>query len=417
MITVLRQKAFGRLWLSYTASAVATGLLPTALILAILDRHNGFTALGLVLGARTLGFLIGALPAGVIADRYPRAKALACSSLLRAAGAAAVALLLDLPTIALCAAVFLAGAGEGVFRSAYQALVGELVAEEHRHEANAATTLSLRVCLVAGPTAAVALHSGLGRTTSLLIAAALWLVSTALVAPLARGDRKPPETNETSRNALADFGHGLREARRHRWFLAGLAALIFWLALGEAAKYLMLPIIARDRFGGDWLIGAALGAYSLGAVGAAVLMSRWRPRRPGIPAMIMLGSYGLVPLSLAFAHHSWIIIACCAVGGAGIEIFNIPWFTAIQREVPQHLQARVSALDFLVSYGMSPLGLALLPAIIADVGGTTTLTVCGLLVIAAALLTLLVPGMATFTDPHHPKAPHTTPTPQAAEQK
>ncbi|MBM7774005.1 MFS family permease [Actinokineospora baliensis] len=403
MITVLRQRAFRRLWLSHTASAAATGLMPTALILAVLDRHDGFTALGLVLGARTLGFLLGALPAGVIADRYPRAKTLACSSLLRAAGTAAVALLLDLPTIALCAAVFLAGAGEGVFRSAYQALVGELVAEEHRHSANAATTLSLRICLVAGPTIAVMAHSSLGATASLLIAAGLWLVSAVL--PDRRG-AAPQDTGRT--NAFVDFGEGLREARKHRWFLAGLVALVVWLALGEAAKYLMLPIIGQERFGGDWLIGAALGAYSFGAAGGAVLMSRWRPRRPGVPAMIMLGSYGLVPLALAFAHHSWIIIACCAIGGAGIEIFNIPWFTAIQREVPQHLQARISALDFLVSYGMSPLGLALLPAAIDAAGGTLVLTVCGVVVIVAALLTLLVPGMATFTDPRQPDpAKHT----------
>jgi hypothetical protein len=115
--------------------------------------------------------------------------------------------------------------------------------------------------------------------------------------------------------------------------------------------------------------------------------------------MIMLGSYGLVPISLAYASQSWIIIAACTIGGMGIEIFNIPWFTAIQREIPTRLQARISSLDFLVSYGMSPVGFAIIPIMVHAAGAQTVLTVAGLLVIGAALLTLLVPGMTEFTDP------------------
>ncbi|WP_380151610.1 MFS transporter [Kibdelosporangium philippinense] len=408
MITTLRQPVVLRLWLAHTASAIATGMLPTALTLAVLDRHDGFTVLGLVLGTRTLGFVAGSLPAGVIADRYPRAAVLALSSVIRAAGAAIVAIFVDLPIVAPCTAVFLAGAGEGLFRSAYQALIGELVAERHRQAANAATTLSLRVCLVGGPTAAVGLYAASGRTTSLLLAAGLWLLAAALATRI--GGARPDPTR-TPRGVVAEFAEGLAEARRHRWFLAGLGALAVWLALGEAAKYLMLPVIGRERFGGDWLIAASLGAYSAGAIVGALLMSRWRPRRPGIPAMIMLGSYGLVPLTLAHAQHAWVIIACCAVGGTGIEIFNIPWFTAIQREVPQHLQARVSSVDFLVSYGISPLGLAALPAVIDAAGGPVVLTTCGVLVIAAAVVTLAVPGMTTFTDRRASTACGPAPTP------
>jgi MFS family permease len=397
-LTVLRHRAFGRLWVSYSASAAATGIMPTALTLAILDRADGFTALGLVLGARVLGFVIGALPAGVIADRYPRTVVLAVASAARALGTLAVGALVDLPVVVLCASVFLAGAGEGVFRSAYQALVADLVPEDQRQAANAATTLSLRIWLVGGPGLAVVLYSEFGRVVSLLVAAALWLGSAALAF-------RVPTTSQIAlpakATAFADFRAGLVEATRHRWFLAGLAALVVWLALGESAKYLMLPVVSRERFGGNALIGIALGAYSVGAVVGALLMARWKPRHPGIPAMILLGSYGLVPLSLAYATQSWTIIACCAIGGFGIEVFNIPWFTAIQREIPPHLQARISSLDFLVSYGMSPVGLAVLPGIIQAFGAVPVLTACGLLVIVSSLLTLLIPGMREFSHPQN----------------
>jgi hypothetical protein len=206
---------------------------------------------------------------------------------------------------------------------------------------------------------------------------------------------------DAATGVLTEFRQGLDEARRHRWFLAGLAALVAWLALGEAAKYVMLPVVSRERFGSTALIGLALGAYSAGAVAGALLMSRWRPRRVGIPAMIMLGSYGLVPLSLAYASHRWVIVAACAVGGVGIEVFNIPWFTAIQREVPGHLRARISSLDFLVSYGLSPVGFALIPPVVDAVGARSVLTAAGLLVMGSALAALLVPGMTAFSDPRN----------------
>lgn len=140
-------------------------------------------------------------------------------------------------------------------------------------------------------------------------------------------------------------------------------------------------------------------------------MSHWRPRRTGIPAMTMLAAYGLTPLALAHAHAAWPIVAACAIGGLGIEIFNIPWFTAIQRQIPPHLQARISSLDFLVSYGMAPIGLAIMPLAISHLGATTVLTGCGLLTLATAA-TLSVPGMAYFRDPAS-TTPQQAPVPSA----
>ncbi|MFI0367531.1 MFS transporter [Actinomadura sp. 1N219] len=403
MLALLRERPFRRLWLSYSASAAATGMMPTALTLAVLDGPHGLSALGLVLGARTLGFVAGSLPGGVIADRYPRTRVLAVSSAVRGGATAVVGLAAGLPILVVCVAIGFAGAGEGTFRSAYQALVADHIGKDRLQEANAATTLSLRIWLVGGPTAAVALYAEFGRGVSLTAAAVLWFGSALLAAAVpVKGSAAPRPDAGTG--MLTEFRQGLDEARRHRWFLAGLAALIAWLALGEAAKYVMLPVVSQERFGSTALIGLALGAYSAGAIAGAMLMSRWRPRRVGIPAMIMLGSYGLVPLSLAYASHSWVIIAACAIGGIGIEVFNIPWFTAIQREVPGHMQARISSLDFLVSYGMSPVGFALIPPMVDAAGAQSVLTTAGLLVMGSALAALLVPGMSVFSDPRNKKA-------------
>ncbi|GAA4601503.1 MFS family permease [Actinoplanes octamycinicus] len=396
MLTVLRDPGFLRLSASYAASASASALLPTALTLAVIDQLGGVRALGLVLGARTLGFIAGVLPAGVIADRLPRHRVMAWASGIRAVATVVTLAFFHLPVAFVCASVFFVGAGEGVFRTAYQALVGERVPEPDRPAANAVTTVVMRVTLVVGPGLATLLYTQLSLVVCLLAGAVLW-AGSALLAVVVRG--APRTAARPGAGAATEFRVGLAEARRHRWFLAGLAALAVWLTLAYSVQQLQLPVVSAARFGGYALVGAVLGAYSVGAILGAVLMARWQPRQLGLVAFLGLGLYGLVPISLALSSTPVLIAAAYLVGGIGIEVFNVPWFTAIQREVPTDKLARVSALDFLVSYGMSPIGLVLLPVAGDAWGAGVTLVLAGGATTLACLAALLVPGARRFHDP------------------
>ena len=403
MLALLRHPAFRSIWISYTASSAATAILPTALTLYVLDTRGAVTTLGLVLGARTVGFLLGALLGGVVVDQSPRRLALAGSSGLRG-----VATLAAIPAFAtsiwvICVCVLLAGVGEGVFRSAYQAVMAEVVGDQDRQAANAATTLSLRMCLTAVPLATTLSYAWLGGGATLALAGLLWLGSSAIVVTLKLRAEAARE-RKRSGNLLQEYRDGLREASRHRWFAAGLGALAIWLATTYSLQQLILPLVSRERFGGNTLIGIALGSYSVGAIAGALVLGRWTPKRPGLLAFAGLSLYALVPLALLVSSPSLIVLAYL-LGGIGIELFNIPWFTAIQREVPKEMLGRVSSLDFLVSYGMAPLGLAGLPYLIAWFGQSTVLVVCGLATGLAAFAVLAVPGARALADPRwHPRA-------------
>ena len=96
-------------------------------------------------------------------------------------------------------------------------------------------------------------------------------------------------------------------------------------------------------------LAAALTAYSLGALVGAVLIARWKPRAQGWTALAGLACYGFAPLSLLLPVPATVIVAAYVLAGGGIELFNVPWFTATQREVEPRMLARVSSLDFLLS--------------------------------------------------------------------
>lgn len=91
-----------------------------------------------------------------------------------------------------------------------------------------------------------------------------------------------------------------------------------------------------------------------------------------------------------------LVIAAYAVAGIGIEFFNVPWFTAAQREVAPELLSRVSSLDFLVSYGLAPLGLAFIAPAIDAFGMRPVLVACAIACIAGPAVAALVPTSRHF---------------------
>jgi MFS family permease len=391
--SVLREPAFLRLWASTTASGLATWAMPFVLGLAVLDRSLTATGLGIVLAARTAGFLIAVPVGGVLADRHSRRAAVLGAGMLAALATPFVALGLGRSVLLMAVAATVVGAGQGACRPAFQALTAEVVDADRRQPANAAITLAVRVTTLVAPVA-TALLAAVFETRVLLVGTGvLWLVAALLPprgehAPEAAGDRVP---------FWQEFGEGIREARRHPWFIAGLAALSAVIFTGYSATGVALPLVGRDRYGTEAVLAGALTAYTLGALAGAALMARWQPRAEGWAALAGLALYGFAPLSLLLQVHSAVVFAAYALAGLGIELFNVPWFTATQREVEPRLLARVSSLDFLVSYGLAPAGLAFFAPAIDAFGWRPVLAGCAAVCFMAPAMAALVPTSRRFS--------------------
>ncbi|MET9723741.1 MFS transporter [Streptomyces zaomyceticus] len=398
--SILRDPAFLRLWAGTTASGLATWALPFVLGLAVLHRELGAAGLGLVLAARTAGFLAAVAVGGVLADRHSRRAVVLWSALAAGAAAPLLAAGLGRSVVLMTAAAALAGAGQGACRPAFQALTAETVDPDRRQQANAAMTMAVRGSTLGGPALTALLASFLDVRTLLLGIGVLWLI--AALVPGGGGTAADKELPVPGAGGFrAEFMEGIREARLHPWFLAGLGALVAVIALGYSATSVALPLISRDRYGTEWVLAAAMTAYTVGALGGALLIARRRPRSQGWAAFAGLGAYGFAPLSLMLPVHPGVVVAAYAVAGIGIELFNVPWFTATQREVAPDKLARVSSLDFLVSYGLAPVGLALIAPAIDFFGVTPVLAGCAAACFLVPAAAALVPSARHFarTDP------------------
>ncbi|MBU6530338.1 MFS transporter [Streptomyces mayonensis] len=405
--SVLLDLAFLRLWTGATASGLATWALPFVLGLAVLDRTLTATDLGLLLAARTAGFLAAVPTAGVLADRHSRRGVVLWAGLAAGAAAPVMAAGLGRSVLLMAAGAAVAGAGQGACRPAYQALTAEVVDADRRQQANAAMTLAVRVTTLVGPSLAALLAVFLGTGALLTGIGLLWLVAACVPgrgAPRAAADGTPeaaegPAAGAVRASFLAEFAEGVREARRHPWFLAGLGALTAVIATGYSATGVALPLVSRDEYGTEVVLAGALTAYTAGALAGALFIARFRPRSPGWAALAGLAAYGCAPLSLVVPVHPVVVMAAYAVAGVGIELFNVPWFTAAQREVAPDKLARVSSLDFLLSYGLAPVGLAVIAPAIDAFGATAVLAVCAAVCFAAPAAAALAPGARTFARP------------------
>ncbi|MFI9007853.1 MFS transporter [Actinosynnema sp. NPDC053489] len=388
---MLRSAAFLRLWTGTTASGLATWALPFVLGFAVLERSMSAVALGVVLAARTAGFLVAVPVAGVLADRHPRRRVVLWAGLVAALATPLIAVGLGRSVVLMAVAAAVVGAGQGACRPAFQALAAEVVPEGRRRRANAAMTLAVRVTTLVAPSATALLALVVDTSALVVGTAVLWAVAALL--PPAGVDRVVPAAR---RRFTAEFLDGVREARGHPWFVAGLGALTAVIATGYSATGVVLPLVSRDRYGTGAVLAAATTAYAVGALVGAVVAARHDPRAQGWTALAGLACYGFVPLGLLLPVPAVVVVAAYAVAGAGIELFNVPWFTATQREVEPGMLARVSSLDFLLSYGLAPVGLAVIAPAIDGFGAGPVLAVCAVVCFAAPAAAALVPSSRDF---------------------
>ncbi|WP_202966065.1 MFS transporter [Streptomonospora alba] len=396
---MLAVPGFGRLWLCSTADAWGAFLLPVAVTLALLESGHGASALGLVLAAKTLGHLLATVPGGIAADHWSRPQMISIACLARVLSTSLLLFCITSgPTWIVAACVFVVGAGEGILRPSHLALVGDIVPEPQQQSAIALTTIAFRIALVLSPGVATALTLWSGPATVLIVSIVLWLCAAFAVRKLPRhatpeGDEHVPRHTESVRDKL--FG-GFRAARAQPWFVAGLLVLTIVLGTTDATQLVLLPVISTEQFGTESVYAVALSMFALGALLGGLVMLRWHPSKPGRLAMIGLAFCAAIPFSLAFSEIAWPIFVAHFVAGVGMEVFNVTWFAAIQREFATDVRARVTSLDFLISYSVSPLSLAVVPLAVAAVGTQPVLVFMGAAVILGGLCALAVPGMSLF---------------------
>jgi MFS family permease len=392
--SALRHRDFALLWSGQSVSLLGDGIFTVALALETLRVDDRASALSVVLAARLIPTVLLLLVGGVVVDRFPRRLVMLASDSTRALVVGAVAGLvaahaLRLDELIAMALVF--GVADALFYPASTAIMPELLPGELLVQGSALNTTSRTVAqLLIGPALGGLVVATVGMAWSFAFDGFSFVVSAScLVAMRAR-----TQPTGKKRSALAEVSEGLRYCRTQPWLWAtitgaGVANFFAFSPLGVLIPLLIRQVLHK----GSLALGLVLAAGGLGgAITALFLAKLGAPRRRMTAMCWAWGLAGLSTAGFAFAHN---VVEAGIVGFVVVAFLmygNVLWSPLLQELVPSELIGRVSAVDWLVSLSLTPLGVLAAGVAAGLIGPRDTFLIGGLM---AALLpgVLLIPGV------------------------
>ena len=391
-------KGYRLFWFSNTIFVLGASAFPIALAVTVLDAGGTATSLGLILGARILSGVVFAPFAGVWADRLPRKNVMIGADLFRSALVVTMIFVSapSMPHILLGLAVFFMGVGDAFGAAAAGAIIPSLVPDEKLPAANVARNIVTKGASIVGP--------GIGGASVLLVGARFTFIFTAIAFALGtyflskiqediNGDKREQEP------FFVELREGLRTVRDIPWIGAMILMVSVQLMVVIAAETVLLPVISRREFNSTTPFAMAAVAFSVGSIISALICVKVKVKHEGYVSIFVWMFIVIAPLALAFPVSETFLVAAYLLAGFSVGPWEAWWSSAVQREVPQHLQGRVFSIDHMGSAGLMPIGMALIGSAVAFFGETKLLIGASIFHVLISFAILRVPGVKDMKMP------------------
>lgn len=369
---LLRQRPLRALLVAEVISTTGTQMTWLALPWFVIVTTHSATQTTYVVAAEVIGLALLGLPGGRLLGRLgARPTMMLCDG-------ARAPLMILIPVLhwsgglsfpVLVAVAFGLGTLTAPNFAAQKLIVPELLGEDEQQvtEANALFQAATRTTLLAGPALAGVLIGVIGATSVLLVDAATYVVSVALIAGFV--PHRPPVVQEAEHRSLRT---GLRFIKRDRLLR------VWWptFAVGDAAWtafFITVPVLVLARFGHKPLIaGGLVASFGIGAVIGNAISFRFLTRRFEGLAVISACALGqgaplwLLWLPLPAVGLSALILASGVANG----LVNPSLHAITTLRVPPRLRPNVLTTQMVGWAVVNPLGLFVTGPVL-DAYGTT----------------------------------------------
>jgi MFS family permease len=396
VVRILRNRDFALLIAGQAVSQVGDGIFFVALAWRVYQSYSSPAALSVVGIAFFVPRLVVTIAGGVLSDRFERRWTMVVADAGRAIAVgllAAISLNQQGELIAIVLLVAFQGIAGSLFGPAESALLPEVVPGEDLGRANSLRTVVGPLAFgVVGPALGGALIANFGTSSAFWADSATYVVSVASLMLM----RARPIIKESAHSSV------FAEARQGITYVAGRPWLWGPIVASSAAQFLyagpnqaLVPYLVKfELHASAAALGLVFTAAGLGTVAAGLIMGRISRPRHIVVAMVLGWSLGIGSIAaLGLAQTVWQAAIAVFVWNLLLWSGEILWLTLLGLTVPNHIRGRVSSIDFLGSYWMIPISMALTGPLAALVGPRAVLVGAGLGGAIAVLLTLVVPGV------------------------
>lgn len=385
-----RSRAFRALSAGWAVSLTGDGVRMVALplVAALLTRDP--IAVTAVAAAELAPWLLLALPAGALVDRWDPRRVVITSHLVRVVLSLGLALALatgSAGVAVLCAAAFALTVADTFADAAQQVALVRVVPRRRLTWANARfRTIETLALAVVGP-----LLGGVLVATSPPLAFLLDGLTFLLAAWFARRLPTAAPSDLPRRPLLGSLPADVREGfatvvRTPALRLLAGVTLVNSVAVGGINA--LLALFALETLGLPVsvvpvvLVAQAAGVL-LGARTVAGVTARWGDGAVMVAALLLTGaSFAVVGLAAVPA----VVFPAYLVSGVGFGWWNVAVVARRQRITPDRLQGRVANANRTVGWGAMPLGAGAAGVLASVAGQQAVFVVGGLLVVGTALL-------------------------------
>ena len=384
-------------WLSANMACASIGMMGEVVVLGwlALELTNSPFLVGLAMGARALPLFFVGVPAGVLADRWPRHRLLMITAVGQAvatAGTGVVILSDALQLPQLLALTLASGTLRGVEHAARQSYAHDVVGGAGLMRGLAVLGLAMRGGWLVGSLGAGVVIAALGSGVAYLAVAATYLLSALALLPVTAPPRAAARATDSMWRNVVDFAGLLRRD-------AMLLALMVLTAGAEVLGFshqTLLPSLARDvlKTGPEGL-GVLNAARSVGGiVGLLATMhggAMGVGRGGGLFLAVLAGfgvslmALGAAPYAVGFTGVVLVLIAANALGA----LTDLLAQSLLQLTSPPELRGRAGGA-WVVAIGLAPLGQLQIGALASLVGVSAALAASGLALVGLAAGTLRV---------------------------
>jgi MFS family permease len=378
-LRAFRHRNFRLFYAGQAISLIGTWIQQIALSWLVYRTTGSGFLLGLVTFCSQVPMLLFLPLAGLFSDRYDRRRLMVCAYLLAMMQAATLGLLTLTGAMQVWQILmlgFLYGTIMAFETPARQSLISQMVNDrDDLSNAIALNSVLMNSGRLIGPSIAGVLLVFISEGWCFLINSVSFIAIIASVLMMRLPARTRVKTSTSLRNELAVAAHYAWHARPIRLFLA-LVALI---SLTASPYTVLMPIFARDVFGGDaHTLGFLVGSAGLGAViGTAFLTTR--PNVFDLSRLVPFTSAaaGIALMLVGVSKIYWVSLAFMACLGFGIIVTAASVNMMLQTLVEEDKRGRIISFYAMAFLGMAPIGGLMAGTLAGQLGAPATAMING----------------------------------------
>ena len=386
-LRAFRHRNFRLFYAGQAISLIGTWIQQIALSWLIYRTTGSGFLLGLATFCSQIPMLLFLPLAGLFSDRYDRRKLMIVAYSLAMIQAVTLGTLTLAGTIEIWQILvlgFLYGTIMAFETPARQSLISQMVNDrDDLPNAIALNSVLMNSGRLVGPSIAGVLLVFISEGWCFLINAVSFVAIIGSVSMIRLAANPRAGTSSSLRNELAVAARYAWNTRPIRLFLA-LVALI---SLTASPYTVLMPIFARDVFGGDaHTLGFLVGSAGLGAViGTAFLTTR--PDVFGLSKLVPITSAaaGVALMLVGVSQVYWLSLIFMACLGFGIIVTAASVNMMLQTLVDEDKRGRIISFYAMAFLGMAPVGGLIAGSLAGQVGAPVTAMIDGAFCLLGAL--------------------------------